>query len=117
MGDDLADLGLRFHTEGGDQAVRVLDQVAEKSGKAEKATDSLATSQRRSTGATAQMMAAIEQAVMAIRDNTSAVAALTRQQEAMAAAAVKIEAVQRRVRKAHEDAASGAKERSCRATS
>lgn len=65
---DLAVLGMRFETQGADQAARSLDQVATKAASAEKATDSLATAQRRSGGAVAQMIANIEKAVMEMRD-------------------------------------------------
>lgn len=49
---DLADLGLRFHTEGGEQAVSTLDQVATKAERAERATDSLAKGSSRASRAT-----------------------------------------------------------------
>lgn len=65
---DLATLGLRFETQGADQAAQKLDQVADKSQKAEKATDSLASAQRRSGSAIAQMIANIERAVTEMRD-------------------------------------------------
>jgi hypothetical protein len=61
---DLATLGMKFVTEGADQANRQLDQVAEKSAKAERATDALSGAQRRNGGAIAQMLRSIERAVV-----------------------------------------------------
>jgi|GEM_PF-1275893 len=49
---DLAALGLRFDTYGGPEAIRTLDQVNEKSGRAETATGLLARSQERAAATT-----------------------------------------------------------------
>lgn len=49
---ELARLGLVVETQGGDQAIRTLDQLTASSGAAERATDQLATSARRGSGAT-----------------------------------------------------------------
>lgn len=49
---DLAALGLRFDTYGGPDAIRTLDQVNDKSGKAERATDLLSQAQRQATATT-----------------------------------------------------------------
>lgn len=65
---DLAVLGMRFETPGADQAVQKLDQVADRSQKAEKATDALAAANKRGGSAIAQMIANIEKAVTEMRD-------------------------------------------------
>ncbi|MEH6697198.1 MAG: phage tail tape measure protein [Brevundimonas sp.] len=49
---DLAALGLRFDTYGGPEAIRTLDQVNDKSGRAETATGLLARSQERAAATT-----------------------------------------------------------------
>src|SRR5690606_11789710 len=66
-------LGMRFQTEGAEQANRQLDQLAEKAGKAERATDKLAGSQKCGATATDQMRASLERTMRSAQDATRAV--------------------------------------------
>ena len=60
---DLAVLGLRFETDGADNATQKLDQVAQKAAGAERATDALSGANKRAGSAIAQMVASIERGV------------------------------------------------------
>jgi hypothetical protein len=60
---DLAVLGMVFETQGVDEGNRKLDQLADTSAKAERATDALAASSRSSGSALMQMIASIEKSV------------------------------------------------------
>lgn len=69
---DLADLGLRFSTPGGDEALRTLDRVEAGAVKTEQATDRMAASQVKAKTATSQMLAEINKAVQSLSDMTGA---------------------------------------------
>jgi len=89
---DLATLGLVFETKGGEQAARVLEQVEQKAGAAERATDSLAGSQMRAGRATDELAggaARTSRATDALAgDLNKATAATVRMEAASHAAAV-----------------------------
>lgn len=94
---DLALLGVRFETQGGVETNKQLDDYAAKAPRAEKATDAFSAAQKRVGGATAQMLANIERAVVELADLAraqgvagSAAAAFVKQQQAVGAASAKM---------------------------
>ena len=62
---DLAELGLRFTTEGGEQAVRILDQVEKKAKAADQATEGLSGAQRQAKRATDEFSGSASRAARA----------------------------------------------------
>lgn len=68
---DFADLGMRFSNQGGEEQVRVLDQIAEKAPKAEKATEGVSSASRRMSDAMMQMLAGIQKTLQSIDLATS----------------------------------------------
>jgi hypothetical protein len=76
---DLARLGLEFRADGLGETNAGLDQLTQKAGAAERATDSLSAGSRRAGGAIAQMLASIER-------STRELVALTRAQSGAAQA-------------------------------